>query len=306
MIFDSPNRIDRTATQSHATPRAWTTLDVKEVQVIPLSAASGGNSGRPGWCSYESYLQGPEFEIFCGGINTKAESAAGLWRQGFLLHFGFDLSPAGMTEAGRSMLVNAIVYISRFKHDRPIIRVRSGFSGKGTRPRETIRRWLNTPEYPVTWFERFFAPGVLDGVSGDGNRGAYDRWLTGVFDYLRADDEGKMLIDEEARRLQAPPGGDEFFDKAIDCLAEPAKADAAKTLLLRYAPAESNPPIDGDPAAWRAWHKSNRPYLFYSEPGGYRWYLDTLARERGQRRPPRPAARRPLAWARRFGSKGRD
>ena len=27
--------------------------------------------------------------------------------------------------------------------------------------------------------------------------------------------------------------------------------------------------------------KENRPYLFFSDQGDYRWYVDTLARKRG-------------------------
>lgn len=279
MIFESPNRIDKSATELHRTPDAWKPLDAKEVQVIPL-AAKGASGEMPGWCSYDTYLQGPEFEIFCGGINTKSVDAAGLWRQGFLLHFGFDLSPAQMTDAGRAMLVNSIAYISRFKQDRPMLRARSGFSGKATRPREAVRRWLNTPEYPVKWFEACFVPGVLAAAGGD-DRETYDRWFVSVRDYLRVDDDGKLLIDEEARRLELAPNGEAFFPAAIEALRDPAQAEAAETLLRRYAPAESRPPANGDPDAWRAWHEAHQPYLFYSDLGGYRWYVDTLARERG-------------------------
>ena len=46
----------------------------------------------------------PEVEILCGGINDKTARAAGLWRQGNLLHFGFEQSPAELNETGRVML----------------------------------------------------------------------------------------------------------------------------------------------------------------------------------------------------------
>ena len=42
----------------------------------------------------------PEIEVFCGGINSKTATAAALWRQGNLLHYGFDLSPDEMNESG--------------------------------------------------------------------------------------------------------------------------------------------------------------------------------------------------------------
>ena len=62
----------------------------------------------------------PEVEVFSGGINEQTPRSAAFWRQGNLLHFGFEQSPAQMNNTGRAMLVNAIVYISHFTEDRPI------------------------------------------------------------------------------------------------------------------------------------------------------------------------------------------
>ena len=65
--------------------------------------------------------EAPEIEVFCGGINSKTATAAAFWRQGNLLHFGFDLSPDEMNTSGKEMLENAIAYIARFTDDRPIM-----------------------------------------------------------------------------------------------------------------------------------------------------------------------------------------
>ena len=49
-------------------------------------------------------------------------------------------------------------------------------------------------------------------------------------------------------------------------------------LLDRYAPAG---PVDRDSAAaWKSWWLANKPYLFFSDSGGYRWYIDPLAKKR--------------------------
>ena len=34
-------------------------------------------------------------------------------------------------------------------------------------------------------------------------------------------------------------------------------------------------------ADWSAWVEKSRPYLFFSDAGGYRWYMDPLAQRRG-------------------------
>ena len=74
-----------------------------------------------GWSShYYEFADLPDVEVFSGGINEQTPRSAAFWRQGNLLHFGFEQSPAQMNAAGRAMLVNAVVYISRFTEDRPI------------------------------------------------------------------------------------------------------------------------------------------------------------------------------------------
>jgi hypothetical protein len=74
----------------------------------------------PGWCTYSDAFDSPEMEFLSGGINHKTATAAAIWRQGNLLHFGFDLSPDEMNEQGRRLLLHSIVYIAGFTEDRPI------------------------------------------------------------------------------------------------------------------------------------------------------------------------------------------
>jgi hypothetical protein len=49
-------------------------------------------------------------------------------------------------------------------------------------------------------------------------------------------------------------------------------------LLDRYAP--DGPGGRGSREEWTAWHLENQPYLFFSDTGGYRWYIDPLAKAR--------------------------
>ena len=120
---------------THARPDAWADeITAAEVEVLPL--ANDTASGIwPGWCSYASRLQSPDVEILAGGINTKNPEAAGLWRQGHLLHFGFEPSPDQLNENGRALLLNSIAYIARFHEDQALIREPSPFAGGGSEAR---------------------------------------------------------------------------------------------------------------------------------------------------------------------------
>ncbi len=52
----------------------------------------------------------------------------------------------------------------------------------------------------------------------------------------------------------------------------------AGMLLERYIP--EGPGKEAGADAWGIWIKTNEPYLFFSESGGVRWYLDPLAQKR--------------------------
>src|SRR5213595_2760428 len=108
-------------------PAGWKgRLEAESIEVLPL-VKDISREYHPGWCTYvEGPSESPEVEVICGGVNDKTPIAAAIWRQGNLLHFGFDLSPAEMNERGRALLVNAIAYIARFTEDRPLTNARGG------------------------------------------------------------------------------------------------------------------------------------------------------------------------------------
>src|SRR5215472_12058184 len=96
-----------------------------------------------GWCSYtDGFTENPDIEVLCGGENEKTARAAACWRQGNLLHFGFEQSPAEMSEAGQRLLLNCIAYISGFTEDQPIAVTPSVFAGSVAAPRGYLDRRL--------------------------------------------------------------------------------------------------------------------------------------------------------------------
>ena len=120
--------VDLSKVAERRTPKAWADKVVTPmVSVLPL--IDGNEGGYPGWCSYDNRLQSPDVEILCGGTNTKIPTAAGIWRQGHLLHFGFEPSPAELNDNGRALLTNSIAYIARFTEDQALVRQPSPFAG---------------------------------------------------------------------------------------------------------------------------------------------------------------------------------
>lgn len=278
-VFNTPISIDRSHTIKRPAPNdQWRKdLGLQEVDVIPLVKDVNKEHQR-GWCSYEYTLaEAPEVEFICGGINDKMPASVGIWRQGDLLHFGFDLSPDEMNDIAKALLINSIVYITHFTQDRPIVNAPSPFVQTSTRSRSNIEKWLTHDEYPLNFFESCVDKTLLASVE-DRTREGYLTWFRANSKYLRPGPEGPLVWDEEAKTLDIQYNTTDLFERGIGALRDAKSRAAAATLLKRYAP---QGPQSDEPEAWVNWYHENKPYLFYSEWGSYRWYIDPLAKKRG-------------------------
>lgn len=233
-----------------------------------------------GWCVYAyEHEQAPELEVLCGGVNSKTPRAAAVWRQGHLLHFGFATAPDGLTEAGQALLVNAVCYIARFTEDRPIVRT-ADESGRERRifDRGAVGRLVENPRRDLKDLAYYVGQETYPALAGK-SRDEVGAWYREVGDFLHADAEGRLVVDAEARQFGVPTAGNEFLARAAAALDDPGLGPLARRLLGRYAP--GGPGAGATAARWQAWVQENRPYLFFSDAGGFRWYLDPLAKKRG-------------------------
>ena len=264
---------------SRATPKAFRPPETNAtVKMLPL-VRDTAKQWRAGWCTYpDGFDENPEIEIFCGGENEKTTRAAACWRQGNLLHFGFEQSPAEMNEAGQRLLLNSIAYISRFTEDRPIAVTPSVFGGQVALPRAYADRRLGEKGDvgDGAWIVSDKTLELLKPLSRDEVR----RWHTEYRAYLHPGADLKLEVDEDARSLAAPIDRLEFFEKTIAALnGSGENSQRAAKLLARYAPTEVEKQESA--SAWTKWLKENRRYLFFSDQGDYRWYVDPLAKKRG-------------------------
>ena len=195
----------------------------------------------------------PEVEVFCGGVNTKTSSAVAVWRQGNLLHFGFDASPAELNSAGKALLINSIAYITRFRADRPILEAEPPSAKHPILTRATMVRIIarNSSE-EWDYLKANFDPTVLT-TAGIKQLPAFARWYPSVRDFLVPSADGLMTVDTDAQALYLKPGRPEFFPRAIALLARPEcrrhpRPPLAGTLLRRpIAPDRPRLPKSGPP-----------------------------------------------------------
>lgn len=265
------------------TPEPWRDLlPEASVDVVPLVANPAANH-FPGWVSYDStVVDSPDVEIVCGGLNEKPSIGAAIWRQGHILHFGFDLSPGEMNDVGRALLVNSIAYIARFRQDRALCVCPSAFAG-GVRARDSVAKWLASGTFPLDLVRGALSADALKGVAIE--RAALKAWFDEHRDWLHPDQDGRLCVDEDAMALHLAYDRIDSLEEAADVLDGAAgggpgsDAHHARALLERYVP--EGPGAGAKGSAWQEWLAENRPCLFFSEWGGYRWYVDRLARKRG-------------------------
>jgi hypothetical protein len=279
-IFEQPFKVDRTRTASIPTPEAFGG-EIKDptIDVLPL-VDDIQKPWRHGWCTYAAdFPANPDIEYFCGGVNEKTSTAAGLWRQGNLLHFGFEQSPAEMNQNGRNLLLNSIAYISRFSQDRPIARTPSVFAGRVAVSRDSMNHRLasNAP-WVAEWIsQEGFAP-ELAAELGKMARPDLIAWGQANRNFVRPDENNQLCLDEDLKSLNIAFDDPAILDRVVELLRGDAAQQAkARRLATRYLP---EMPVDTAQAA-SAWLAENRAYLFATDAAIYRWYIDPLAKQRG-------------------------
>jgi hypothetical protein len=194
------------------------------------------------------------------------------------VHFGFEPSPAQLNDRGKALLVNAVVYISRFTEDWPIPRTPSPFEGTAFASRSAADSLLGRADLKPEYLDFYFSRSAR--AAGGKDPGSFRKWYRANRDFLHAEPStGKLTLDEEAKALGAPPGTREFFTRAFAALRGGGESAArARRLLARYAP--EGPGAKAGAGAWKDWWEAHRDYLFFSDSGAYRWYVDPLAKKR--------------------------
>lgn len=275
-IFQAPHAIDVTATETVPTPTSWRAALPGVDQVDVLRLVTGAAPGMPGWCTSSGELHGPEIEGMCGGVNDKQPTHAGIWRQGNLLHFGFEPSPSQYNATGKKLLLNCIAYISRFCTDRPIVREKTFVDPTGSGMPSWRLDWLLTADtvdaarlaqaFAAPWQEqlmaldreaaRAFVRQRLGALCADGNRFSFDANALA----LGVDVQKDGVLQQLAGRLN----GDQ--------------ADQAEALLRRLLP--DGPAVGTTPNNWRNWLQARGDALCF-DPHSHVWRLDRLAQWRG-------------------------
>lgn len=214
------------------------------------------------------FTDSPDAEIIAAGFNSGKEyGAVGIGRHGNFLQWGFSMAPSKMTEPGKRLFVNCIVYIRRFDGKKPLVHRQAGHRDNALRLGALI-----TQIKDKSFFERTFSKDLMNKYKDDPD---------GLVEYYNDNYEliyrdKAFLIDEELESLGINSNRRiETLEKLIEYLSDKDKKTTAGKLLGRYTEETLQ-----TPEQWKKWLDVNRDRIYFSDVGGYKFrvvpqgYLD--------------------------------
>lgn len=237
----------------------------------------------------------PDCERISGGVNSKGPYAVAIGRQANMLQWGFYAAPDRMTDSAKKAFLNAIVYMRQFDGQRPLVEKKAYARSWLEQQVAAVRNLPRLPDdanqrqqlqqrnpvddrrrqYLASWFP---ARLVADGLDAD----KLEQWRADNVEFLHSAGGTKILVDEDLQKLGLSNRKPEFLDWLVRELRADAPVELPLTLARRYLGDEHG----RDAATALGFIEQNRPWLFFSDSGGYRWFVDINARAAA----PAPAA----------------
>lgn len=215
----------------------------------------------------------PDAEIIASGSGCRNPRAVAMARHGNFFLWGFDGDPAQMTEAGRRVFINTIVWMKKFDGKRPL-------AAPVMSPRELVFHyieWLRDAddEDSLVYAKRRFPDDVREKTRTDPDKleayykEGYERICPAAGDSggFRADPDLEELGKVSNRKL-------EFWDAVLARLEKNEKDELALRLASRYWPGKTR-----EAAEVKEWVTENRKWLFFTDVGGFRWAVDEHAKK---------------------------
>jgi len=162
--------------------------------------------------------------------------------------------------------------------DRPIALTPSVRTGAKVVP---VRSWLQESFFPQLDPERvpsFFGAAECEHLDEEGPEAFAARFTRRRGSY-HPDERSKLVVDPDLEAWRVANADRGVIARSIEGLAsggEPARR--GRRLLERYVACGPGPTASAE--EWLAWFVENHDYLFFTDLGGYRWYVDPLAKAR--------------------------
>ena len=311
-LFHSPLKVEPVF-EEIPTPELDRYLTVEQLgtamQVWHVQTKNYPDGADPGLVStLYGFADSPDAEVIAQGIARKGPETVALARQANYFLWGFSAPPADMTPAAQRLFVNVVAYMHKFDGDTPLVR-RVSMPREWALRLATVPRLFNDDyrqrksrvlrasyqKHPK-WVEEKYKGDVerqiIDRIAAE-EKANRDWMLTNVpkalqeqfgmdadkyvtyyrehFEYLRpveGDTWAAFLVDDDAKSLGLSNRKVELLDRCVSMLEKYDRPELALRLLKRYTHE-----VFAFAEQWRGWLDNNRSRLFFSDMGGYKFFI---------------------------------
>jgi hypothetical protein len=213
------------------------------------------------------FTDSPDAEALVLGLNRGKEfGAVGIGRQGNFLQWGYSAPPSQMTDSGKKLFINCICYISKFNGKLLLVRSKYGVREDALRLGAIVDKITD-----ANFFSYTFGDELSEEYKKDPKRIVKYYYDNFEFIYPTCSHPSQgYIIDKELKKLGIPSNRKiATLEKLIELLDDPEKAPTAKIALGRY----TNMSPETPPEQWRQWLQQNRDRIFFSDFGGYKFFV---------------------------------
>lgn len=266
----------------------------------------------------EGFNDSPDAESISGGVCLKNAEAVALGRQGNYFMWGFSASPDHMTDEAKDVFVNTVCYIKKFDHQQPImkktqienrewvdemlyrtdknlydkaliarkegnarlLKMQQDLRDRKAKGEDIGRGGEGLLHMPVTNDVESFADYLKDWTGSDmvakfgTNTDAYHKYYRENLEYFFPSDPYSLQVDTDAKKLGISNRKIELLEKCIQLLKKGKDTALAQRVLKRYTTEKFS-----TAAEWSAWLTKNKPNLYYTEAGGFKFMVNTYKTE---------------------------
>lgn len=204
----------------------------------------------------------PDAEVISSGLNGKGPESAALARHGNFFLWGFAAQPSDMTPEARKCFVNSVCYIKKFDGQKPLVRKNSS----GREWALVYAGYLKIIK-DEKFIERLFPEDLRKRFGTDSEK--YLAYYRENLEYLHPAPPNNLLaVDEDVKSLGLSNRKIELLQRCIDLLEKGEKVDLAQRILKRYTNEKFT-----DAKGWKDWLEKNRERLFFSDVGGFKFFV---------------------------------
>ena len=251
-------RSDYEAADLPAQMQGWRVQDGEIVKEIDYGLVS----------SPYGFEDSPDAEWISSGVNSKGPHSVALGRHGNFFLWGFAGDPTQMTASGRKVFLNVLRYMRGFEGRTALVE-RVARSRESAPRLAHFMRGREQDDRTLQYCRQQFGVDIRQATELDPDR---------LLEHLRLHREhltqrrpdGPFQVDADLVELDTSNRELAFFEAIAGRLQASPDDELALRLLDRYAQDLKPPRTAPSLEAWLAEH---RVRLFFSDVGGYRWFL---------------------------------